>query len=94
MSQAETQSDSDLEIVEKDVVPDSTKIVDLSKIDYNFIPAAKNKAIKKRTIHKTQSFLINDEVTIVDVVPPKKRRLKKAEVCSKLSSDDDITKGK
>ena len=105
-AEVEIESENDLKIVndvKKDVVHDLNNIVDLSKIDYNFIPTAKNtakKTAKKTTTRKrsvrnqSRSLSTNEDLSVVDVLPPKRTRLKKAEVCYKPSSDDDITLGK
>lgn len=101
-AEVEIESENDLKIVndvKKDVVHDLNNIVDLSKIDYNFIPTAKNTAKKtttrKRSVrNQSRSLSTNEDLSVVDVLPPKRTRLKKAEVCYKPSSDDDITLGK
>lgn len=75
-------------------VPESSRTVDLSKIDLNFIPTAKKKTTRKRPVRNTRNLSINDDLTNVDVVPPKKSRLKKSEFFSISTPDDDIMKGK
>lgn len=96
-AEAETESDINLEFVDevkKDDVPTSKDTVDLSKIDYNFIPTAKNTVTRKRAgRNQAQSIPINDDLSVFDVVPPKRSRLKKAEVCLEPSSDDYNTIG-
>lgn len=75
-------------------VPESSRTVDLSKIDLNFIPTAKNKTTRKRPVRNTRSLSINDDLTIHDVVPPKKSRLKKSTIFSISTPDDDTIEGK
>lgn len=97
LSEAEIETDNDSEIasdVKENNVPILNETVDLSKIDYNFIPTAKNKPTRKRAArNQGKSLSTNEDLSVVEVLPPKRSRLKKTEVCLKQSSDDDFTLG-
>lgn len=102
LSEAEeekTESKNNLEFndeVKEDDISISNETVDLSKIDYNFIPTAKITTTKKRAgRNQAQSIPINDYLSVVDAVPPKRSRLNKslAEACLEPSSEDFITSG-
>lgn len=97
LSELETDGENDIKITEVKktdiIVSDSSTKVDLSKIDYNFIPTSKNTTTRKRSARYSRNNQINDDDLSIVNVPQKKTRRKKAEVSIELSTIDNSTEG-